>query len=131
MCESLEYVYLPDNIDFFAQQAFLGCSSLKSINIPIGITGIGESAFLGCMDLKSIDIPESVRYIGSTAFKRCTSLENIYFRHHCIEYDDLDIFDDAFSEVDFDRCVLHVPSGTRWAYRNHTLFSKFINIEIE
>ena len=48
-----------------------------------------------------------------------------------IEYDDLDIFDDAFSEVDFDRCVLHVPSGTRWAYRNHTLFSKFTNIEIE
>ena len=115
--------------------SMIGDGSQDTVVIKVmtdeGITGIGESAFLGCMDLKSIDIPESVRYIGSTAFKRCTSLENIYFRHHCIEYDDLDIFDDAFSEVDFDRCVLHVPSGTRWAYRNHTLFSKFINIEIE
>jgi hypothetical protein len=35
---------------------------------------------------------------------------------------------DAFIDVDFNECVLNIPSGTRWAYRHHPIFGKFKNI---
>jgi hypothetical protein len=37
---------------------------------------------------------------------------------------------DIFIGVDFDKCILHVPSGTRWAYRHHDVFKLFKNIVI-
>ena len=38
---------------------------------------------------------------------------------------------ETFDDVDFDNCVLHVPSGTRWDYRHHPIFGKFKNIVTE
>ena len=31
----------------------------------------------------------------------------------------------------FNDCVLHVPIGTRWAYKHHSIWGKFKNIETE
>jgi hypothetical protein len=39
--------------------------------------------------------------------------------------------EDEFIGVDFNECILHIPSGTRWAYRHHPIFGKFKNIVTE
>lgn len=45
--------------------------------------------------------------------------------------DNINIKDNVFDGINFDECTLYIPSGTRWAYRHHPVFSKFKNIEIE
>ena len=49
---------------------------------------------------------------------------------HCTEIYNIKISDTAF-EINTEECVLYIPSGTHNAYRNHPVFGKFKNIEIE
>ena len=51
-----------------------------------------------------------------------------------ISYSDVEqlyVHENAFSYVNFDNCVLYIPSGTRWAYKHHPVFEQFKNIEID
>ena len=102
--------------------------NVKEIDIPKGVTIIGDSAFSGCSSLKSIVIPDSVTGIYPYAFSRCTSLKNIII--HCRDIDEVEVYDD-FGDINFDECILHIPSGTRWEYRHHPIFGKFKNIITE
>ena len=56
----------------------------------------------------------------------CCTLEHIYLHYNDLEK--LSLGEDSFVDVDFDKCILHVPSGTRWAYRHHWVFKDFKNI---
>ena len=99
---------------------------VKEYVIPDSVTKIGERAFSGCSTLQIIDIPNSVTYIGDEAFAHSSSLEHIYL--HCNDVKRIMVGWDIFEKVDFDKCILHVPSGTRWAYRHHNVFKRFKNI---
>ena len=101
-------------------------SDIKEYVIPTSVTKIMWCAFHGCSSLQSIDIPNSVIKIGDWAFHDCNSLEHIYL--HCNEVEKLEVSKDIFKGVDFDKCILHIPSGTRWAYRHHDVFKRFKNI---
>ena len=68
-------------------------------------------------------------HIGEDVFEKCTSLQSIHISITDIE--STIINNDAFKGVDTDNCILHIPPGTRWAYRHHPVFGKFKNIEIE
>lgn len=48
----------------------------------------------------------------------------------CKKIEDVDI-DNAFDDIDFNNCILYIPSGTRWAYRHHPILGKFKNIVTE
>lgn len=131
---------------------FDGCSSLKSISLNCncindwfsrkysieeiilgkGVTRIGNDAFSGCSSLQSIEIPNSVTRIEWYAFEGCYALQSIYL--HWTQLDNIQIGKYAFGEIDkvnFEECILYVPSGTRWEYRHHPVFGQFKNIEIE
>lgn len=103
------------------------CSALQSINIPNTVTKIGNSAFSRCDSLLCIEIPNSVKEIERYAFNS-DSLQKIIID---IENTDTIIVEgDVVDDPVYDRCVLYVPSGTRWAYRHHPILGKFKNIEI-
>ena len=125
-CSSLQSIDIPDGVTEIRNNAFSGCSSLQSINIPNSVTEIGHSAFSGCSSLQSIDIPDSVTEIGESAFSGCSSLEHIYLHYN--EVEKLKVGKNIFEGVNLDKCILHVPSGTRWAYRHHDVFKHFKNI---
>lgn len=102
---------------------------MESIDIPNSVTKIGSGAFYGCSSLESIDIPNSVTEIGYGAFSGCCALKNIIIR--CKNIENVAVAQDAFVDVDFNECVLHIPSRTKWSYRHHPIFGKFKNIVAE
>ena len=65
--------------------------------------------------------------IGEGAFDESFALKNITI--HCKDIDKVDIH--CFFYVDYDKCVLHIPLGTKSAYKNHPTFKNFKNIVME
>ena len=57
------------------------------------------------------------------------SLKGLHFRVEKPE--NIEVEDNAFDEEAFEKCILFIPPGIRWAYRHHPIFGKFKNIEIE
>ena len=100
--------------------------NLKEYKIPTSVVSIISAAFYSCVFLESIEIPHSVVFIGSNAFGFCASLKNISIDH--VEIEKCEIAGNAFEGVNFEACTLYIPSGTRWAYCHHPVFSKFKNI---
>ena len=125
-CSSLQGIYISDSVTKIGDRAFENCSSLQGIDISDSVTEIDWRAFAGCSSLQSIDIPDSVTEIGNWAFSGCNSLEHIYLHYDDVEK--LTLGDNIFHGVNLDKCILHVPSGTRWAYRHHRVFKRFKNI---
>ena len=138
-CSSLQSIDVSnDNIHFASVDGILFNKDLTAIVrfppkydvteyvIPNSVTVIGSCAFSGCSSLQSIDIPDSVTKIWGSAFSGCSSLEHIYL--HCNDVEKLTLGEHIFQGVDFDKCILHIPSGTRWAYRHHDVFKRFKNI---
>lgn len=76
-CYSLQYITIPNGINWIPQSAFQGCYSLSSIVIPNGVTRIDNNVFSDCRSLSSISIPKGVPTFGSSVFNNCTSLHSI------------------------------------------------------
>ena len=123
-------IVIPDSVTEIGKGVFYGCGSLGSIDIPSRVMKIGDFAFYECLSLKSIDIPNSVTEIGNYAFRVCSSsIESITIR--CKDIDNIKVGCHLFNDNIYDECILHIPSGTRWAYRHHPIFGKFKNIVTE
>ncbi len=128
-CETLQSIEIPNSVTEIGNYAFHGCNALQSIHIPNSVTYIGEWAFRECSSLQSTYIPDSVTEIKNFTFAGCPALQGIHIRITDIENADID--ESAFDGVDTDNCVLYIPEGTEMQYRQHPVFGKFKNIEIE
>lgn len=120
--ELVEYK-IPYNVTTIDAYAFEDCESLRILDIPNNIMMIKRFAFSSCKSLQSIYIPDSVTEIGDSLFQNCESLQAIHMHHKSIE--DCVIDEEAFTDVNFDQCILYIPSGTLWVYRYHPAFAKF------
>lgn len=127
-CTSLKSLVFPENVVSISEKSFSGCSSLKSIDLGC-IKEIESNAFEKCTSLKSLFIPNTIVSIESEVFKDCRNLEEIHVNIEDIEECYID--EDAFEGVNYEKCMLYIPSGTRWSYRNHDVFGKFKKIEID
>lgn len=70
--------YLPDEIEEFADGAFIGCTNLKSITFPQSLRFLGSSAFEGCTSLETVNISPDIVMIGHKAFSQCSALTGFY-----------------------------------------------------
>lgn len=127
-CTSLKSLVFPENVVSISEKSFSGCSSLKSIDLGC-VKEIESNAFEKCTSLKSLFIPNTIVSIESEVFKDCRNLEEIHVNIEDIEECYID--EDAFEGVNYEKCMLYIPSGTRWSYRNHDVFGKFKKIEID
>ena len=141
-CSSLKNINVAlDNLNYTSIDGVLYSKDLKRIicfplgknlleyRIPYGVISIDDYTFGWCTSLQNIDIPESVTFIGENAFRFCVSLQNIHLHYQDVKK--CKIGYSVFNDINFETCTLYVPSGTRWAYRHHPVFSKFKNIVTE
>ncbi len=107
--------------------AFSDCTALASIEIPDSVTSIDKYAFSGCTALTTATIGSSVTEIGSKAFENCSVLEEINSKSTTSPT----IYEDTFSGVDKETCVLNVPVDCMDAYSQADYWSEFYNINEE
>ncbi|HBC21485.1 MAG TPA: hypothetical protein DC009_05280, partial [Porphyromonadaceae bacterium] len=112
------------NKSAIGSNAFNGCSRLASVNIPAGVTILKSNVFAGCAALTEFRLPASVDYIDGNAFANCTGIKDFYVETLNPAYANYG----AFSGMDFDGCILHVPSHATQNYRNADEWSNFISI---
>lgn len=129
-CSKLQSIQLPSTIKDIDECAFCGCESLASVIIPEGVEFINDGAFSGCQSLEILDIPSSIISIGNDAFADCNKLKEIHFRKEILE-DIAYIDENLFLFVDTNNCILYVPIGTRYNYREHPTFDDFFYIVTE
>ena len=78
-CSSLNYVYIPNNVQTIGASAFRGCTGLTDVYLSDGLQRISDRAFFDCTALRSITIPANVNAINTQAFANCNSLKTITF----------------------------------------------------
>jgi len=86
------------------------------------------SAYQACFGLTSVTIPSSVTSIGTQAFFYCRVLKEIKVQWQNPLF--INEKDEIFKDVS-DSCLLKVPKGTAWAYRNSEVWKNFRIVEYE
>lgn len=138
-CKSLQSVTFPSSMSSIGGFAFSDCTALASVVIPSGITEIGEGTFSYCASLASVTLPSSIERIDTIAFAYCTSLKAITLPaainaigsgafSWCTNLTDVtmlspnppaEVEDNAFI-YGAEWAVVHVPAGSRTAYRDQS-----------
>ncbi|HET9570730.1 MAG TPA: leucine-rich repeat domain-containing protein [Bacteroidales bacterium] len=124
-CNSLTSITIPSSVISIENTAFSGCTGLTSITIPSSVTSIGYNAFQDCTGLTSINIPSSVTIIGDYAFSGCTGLASIELNATTPPW----LFSEGvFDMVDKTKCILTVPMGSLYLYKNARFWEDFLTI---
>ncbi len=75
--------------------------------IPEGVETIGIEAFAGCKKLTAAILPATLKEIKMLAFANCPELRKISIQ----SYKPIDIADDAFEKLHFEKCELSTNSA--------------------
>ena|GEM_PF-2611106 len=134
-CESLSAINIPFSVTEIGPSAFAYCRSLTFLNIPNSVNSIGILAFRGCSGITFVAIGDSVTDFGGAAFQDCTNLTTIINYQEVPQF--MDLFTstrlgftlDPFAGVDFDNCLLLVPTNSVETYRAAEGWQRFRNIE--
>ena len=153
-CSSLSSVTFGNSLTTIGVAAFCECSELSDVTLPNSLEVIGDEAF-SHTGLQSIVIPDKVTYLG-WCFSFCPELKSIVIGKGVTEIEDgafyrtmptyvecrattpptiySDTFvhyyyDDYTGEYTLDDVTLVVPGGSISAYRSHTYWGEFNNIE--
>lgn len=74
---TIESVYIPDNVKYIGEYAFNRCENLKQVHLSSKLEKIYDSAFARCTSLTEIEIPDSVTYLGRCLFKDSANLQSV------------------------------------------------------
>lgn len=119
-------LYVPSSVTTISRGAFAG-SSLAEISLPDNITNISEGMFQSCAQLATVRLGKGTEFIGNYAFDG-TSLTDLYVAATIPPYASTNAFVNRLVSLT-ENCTLHVPSGCRAVYRNHSKWGKFSKIE--
>lgn len=125
-CKSIKTLFVPGNV-WLNSQAFYHCNNLESIIIGEGVEKLVNTFFYDCNNVYKIDIPSSVSIISGEFLNGFQNLKEIVLRVESPEK--IKIISYLYSRI-WNKCILKVLPGTRWAYRHNTTWSKFKHIEI-
>ena len=120
--QSIESLYIADNVKSIGNNAFANCKNLKLIRLEEGLVEIGNSSFNNT-GISKIILPSTVTSIGEEAFSGCQSLGKIYSKIQ-------NPFDaeNAFSLLTTMTGTLYVPVGTKSLYEGKLGWKNFSTI---
>ena len=138
-CVALEYVSMPNGVEYIGNNTFLHCNSMmyiviprsvtrmtgtnltyaytmQGVSIPNGIENFDQSILYNNKTIDTIVIPESMKSIGTSAFYGCESLQRLVFRGSTPP---TVVNSSALGNIPT-TCVVEVPAGSLDAYKNAT-----------
>ena len=92
----IEYLYIPDSVQYINGVAFWRCKNLKYVSFGKGIRKISSRAFAQS-GLKSVYLGSSIEEIGNGAFSECNQLKYVWIDNPNISYEWL--FNDSLIET--------------------------------
>ena len=110
-CYSLRRVVIPDSVTEIGMWAFAADSVLTDVWLPKCLKKIEYGIFLECPKLETINIPPNVTEIRWGAFEDCIGIRKVY---SYLE-DPIPASYYRYS-LDFKKCTLYVPKGTKEKY---------------
>lgn len=138
----LKDITLNDGLVYIGEGAFAS-TKLKRVDIPSSVRIIGTHAFVNCQQLETVILPVTMTNLYGYTFALCRNLKEIYC--HAVTppaasvsdfytKDEIEPSPDSspdynyHSNIDFDKCVLHVPAASVELYKKAPGWSMFKNI---
>ena len=107
-------------------QAMYACYYLKELVIGDNVKKCGHEAFGASINLCNVTLPVAdVEFAHNWMFNCDRGIREIHCRSSIPYVVDEGIFNGA---VDYDKCILYVPVGTKQAYRNAEVWKYFTHI---
>ena len=101
---------------------------LNSAVIPEGVKEIGSMAFYRMLKMESITFPAGIEEYGYNSFHSCWGLKDIYCLDETPVAATWMFGRPALDGFDFDKVVLHVPTGCKEKYEALEAWNHFKNI---
>ena len=145
-CSSLSSMSIPSMVTILSGDVFRNCTALKSISMNsvkyidmnafdgcISLTSmttnayqISSYAFAGCVGLKIVSLcSKNILKFDYRPFINCSSLSSLYIYNPDPE---LNVNSNTFLGIKLDKCILYVPSGSKYLYQNALYWKDFTNI---
>ncbi|MFR3345430.1 MAG: leucine-rich repeat domain-containing protein [Anaerobutyricum sp.] len=68
VCNSLESVEFPAQIEYIGHNCFENCKKLRNVKFNEGLQEIGPEAFMDCESLKNVEFPSTLKKVGKRSF---------------------------------------------------------------
>lgn len=68
VCNSLESVEFPAQIEYIGNDCFGNCKKLRNVKFNEGLQEIGPEAFMDCEGLKNVEFPSTLKKVGKRSF---------------------------------------------------------------
>jgi len=125
---SISSVIFPNSLTSIGPGALYNTSINGGIEIPISITSVPSSAFAYCSELDSVILHRNVTSVGGGAFTNCSQLLLV----KSFSNTPPTITSSTFEGIDYENCVLHVPTGSKTTYQQASHWSLFLNyVEVD
>ena len=115
---------IPYSVTTIGESAFDSCKGLSSVNLPTSVKTIKKLAFNDCTGLTSFVLPASVFKIDQQAFRNCTGITKITSQSQRPPA----AYDNTFEGINYQSCIISVPSGSLQSYWTATGWNNFEHI---
>ena len=106
-------------------QAFYACYFLTSVTVGDNVTKFGGESLGADPNLKIVTLPYKATSLPNYLFNCDNKISEIHSRANTPYSANESIFNGS---MNYETCILYVPSGTKEAYAAHELWGKFTNI---
>ncbi len=125
-CELIKHITFPKTLVKIESSAFRYAEGITALELPPSLEEIENAAFFYCRSLEKIRIPSSVNSIENLFLNGDSALDTITLNSS--QPITMFSWNNYFTAVDTNSCILMVPAGSYDAYRQSPGWNAFVHI---
>lgn len=122
----IETIDIPSSVTVIERSAFNHILGLKRIVVPNSVVTLEPYVFSQCYGLEEVTIGSGVTSLGQGCFYGCSAVTSL--TSYIVDPSRVTMGTNVFKNMDYEKCVLHVPDGTSGLYMNADQWQQFLNI---